>query len=84
MLILTRRIGETLVIDGHIFVRILGVKGNQIRLGIDAPPEIPVHRQEIQDKIDAQLKSETGFVTTIVHKARRSFWTTDEPLSVGE
>ena len=83
MLILTRRIGERLVIDGHIYVRILGVKGNQVRLGIDAPEDIPVHREEIQEKIDAEMKAERGFCTTIIHK-RRNFWNTDEPLALGE
>lgn len=54
MLILTRRIGEVLVIgedDNKIEVMILNVKGNQVRIGIDAPKEIPVHRQEIYLRI---------------------------------
>ena len=52
MLILTRRVGETIVIDGDIFVTVLGVKGNQSRIGIDAPDDVPINRQEIQDRID--------------------------------
>jgi carbon storage regulator len=51
MLILTRKSGESLIIGGDISVKILGVKGNQVRIGIDAPKDIAVHREEIFDKI---------------------------------
>ncbi|MEM7764437.1 MAG: carbon storage regulator CsrA [Pseudomonadota bacterium] len=51
MLILTRRVGETVVIGEDISVTVLGVKGNQIRLGINAPRDVSVHRQEIFDRI---------------------------------
>ena len=47
MLILTRRVGEKLVIGENVTITVLGVKGNQIRIGIDAPPEVQVHREEI-------------------------------------
>jgi carbon storage regulator len=54
MLILTRRVGESLIINDDIVINILGVKGNQIRIGIKAPKEIPVHREEIYNRIQAE------------------------------
>ena len=54
MLILTRRVGERLMMDDDIVVTVLGVKGNQIRLGITAPREISVHRSEIYDRIQRE------------------------------
>lgn len=51
MLILTRRVGETLIIDGNVNVTILGIRGNQVRVGVDAPKSIAVHREEIYKKI---------------------------------
>lgn len=54
MLVLTRRIGESIVADNKITYTILGIQGNQVRIGIDAPKDVPVHRQEIQDRINKE------------------------------
>lgn len=54
MLILTRRIGETLIIGDDINIIIVGVQGNQVRIGIDAPKDISVHRKEVYDRIKAE------------------------------
>lgn len=51
MLILTRRVGETLMIGDEVAVTILGVKGNQVRIGVKAPRDVSVHREEIYDRI---------------------------------
>jgi carbon storage regulator len=51
MLILTRRIGESVVIGENVTVTILGVKGNQVRVGIDAPKDVAVHREEIFERL---------------------------------
>lgn len=58
MLILTRKVGETIVINENIRVTVLSVKGNQIRLGVEAPEDVPVHRQEIQERIKAQAQAQ--------------------------
>jgi carbon storage regulator len=55
MLILTRRVGETVNIGDEVTVTVLGVKGNQVRMGINAPKNVPVHREEIYERIKREL-----------------------------
>jgi carbon storage regulator len=54
MLILTRRVGETLMIGDDVSVTVLGVKGNQVRIGINAPKDVAVHREEIYQRIKGE------------------------------
>ncbi|MDO8572688.1 MAG: carbon storage regulator CsrA [bacterium] len=60
MLILTRRIGETLNIGDEVQVTVLGIKGNQVRIGVIAPKKIPVHREEVYERI--KKEKEAGVV----------------------
>ena len=55
MLILTRRTGETVMIGEEVTLTVLGVKGNQVRIGINAPKNVPVHRKEIWERIKREL-----------------------------
>ena len=54
MLILTRRVGETLMIGDEVTVTVLGVKGNQVRIGVNAPTDVSVHRDELYERIKAE------------------------------
>jgi carbon storage regulator len=54
MLILTRNIGETIMIGAEVQISVLGIKGNQVRIGINAPKDIEVHREEIYQRIQAE------------------------------
>ena len=54
MLILTRRVGESLMIGDEVKVTVLGVKGNQVRIGVNAPKDVSVHREEIYERIQAE------------------------------
>ena len=62
MLILTRRVGEAVVIDEEVTVTVLGVKGNQVRIGVNAPKSVSVHREEIFERIkNERASTQTSF-----------------------
>ena len=54
MLILTRRVGETLMVGDDVTITVLGVKGNQVRIGVNAPKDVAVHREEIYERIQSE------------------------------
>jgi carbon storage regulator len=58
MLILTRRVGETLMVGDDVTVTVLGVKGNQVRIGVNAPKDVAVHREEIYQRIQNETPEE--------------------------
>ena len=58
MLILTRRIGETLMVGDDVTITVLGVKGNQVRIGVNAPKDVAVHREEIYQRIQKEKSAE--------------------------
>ena len=60
MLVLSRRIGEVIVIDGDIKVKVLGVQGNQVSLGFDAPDDVSINREEIEKRINEGKEQHNG------------------------
>ncbi len=60
MLILTRRVGETLMVGDNVTITVLGVKGNQVRIGVNAPKEVSVHREEIYQRIQREKEGHSG------------------------
>ncbi len=58
MLILTRRVGETLMVGDDVTVTVLGVKGNQVRIGVNAPKDVSVHREEIYQRIQKEKQED--------------------------
>ncbi len=73
MLILTRRVGETVMIGNEVTVTVLGVKGNQVRIGVNAPKDVAVHREEIYERIkreeDRDSRSSAPTVAKVVDDA---------------
>jgi carbon storage regulator len=64
MLILTRRLGENIVIKDDTIIRVLGIRGNQVKIGVTAPSEVSVHRQEIYNRIQAKKNNQAEAVKT--------------------
>ncbi len=62
MLILTRRVGEAVMVGSDVTVTVLGVKGNQVRLGVNAPKHVAVHREEIFDRIQREQHDGNGVI----------------------
>jgi carbon storage regulator len=71
MLILTRRVGETVVIGDDVTVTVLGVKGNQVRLGVNAPREVAVHREEIFERIKRERADDEVAVSQVAAGSHR-------------
>ena len=69
MLILTRRAGETVMIGSDVTITVLGVKGNQVRIGINAPKDVAVHREEIYERIQSEQAAGDGAASTADDKA---------------
>ena len=72
MLILTRRVGETVMIGSDVTVTVLGVKGNQVRVGVNAPRDVAVHREEIFERIKREEQSTGHSEHVLPHKANGS------------
>ncbi len=64
MLILSRRIGEVLIIGDHITLTVLNIRDGQVRIGIDAPKEVPVHREEVYQRIQKEKQEESQEVVS--------------------
>ncbi len=72
MLILTRRVGETVIIGNEVTVTVLGVKGNQVRIGVNAPKDVPVHREEVYDRIKREEDGDPATQTILPKSANES------------
>ena len=69
MLILSRKLNESIVIDGHIIVKILRIERDTVKIGIQAPAELPVHRQEVYDMIQRNKQASLNAGTEVVPKS---------------
>lgn len=67
MLVLSRKLGEQIIIDGNIRVTVVSIKGNQVRLGIEAPPQIMVDRQEVRERRQEFKPDTVGAAEVAVH-----------------
>ncbi len=82
MLVLSRRISESVKIGNDVTVTVLGFKGNQVRLGIDAPVEIPVHREEIYQKVQLDEKSRLIYAEEFLKEHGESIDRAEELVSL--
>lgn len=73
MLILTRRVGETLMVGDEVSVTVLGVKGNQVRIGVNAPKDIAVHREEIYQRIQHERSMHSAHQSSLSHLEHGGF-----------
>ncbi len=82
MLILSRKLGESVVIDGRIIVKIVRLDGDTVKVGIEAPTDVPVHRQEVYDEIQRNNREALTQVSPAVPKLpRKSSAPTETPLA---
>lgn len=71
MLVLTRKIGESIAIDDHIKITVVQIKGKQVRVGIDAPKDTKIHRLEVYDAIQTQNKEAAGTESSSARKVSK-------------
>ena len=80
MLILTRRVGETVMIGNEVTVTVLGVKGNQVRIGVNAPKDVAVHREEIYERIKREEEHDSRVRRPSRQNRRRRLSQASRPL----